>query len=535
MPYNQVQTQKTTLAGSGVSLSDTSIKLKTFGYTNNAGTRVNLVMADFGDIGYGTLEPGTSKEEQISWTGITQNGDGTALLTGVVRGIKFVTPYTTDTTLRFSHAGGTEFVVSNTSAFYQKFLNAGTAETITGVWDFTVSPTVPNPTTALQVANKDYVDDLDVTNVKLTGNQTVAGIKAFSSSPTAPNPTTATQIATKDYVDTTAVAGAPNASETVKGIVEEATQAQVDAGTAVGETGARLFVNPSKLVVDKIKSTLTVGEDVAANDLIAYSTYTYGTNLQQAPIGTNTATAMTSAGTLAGQSFTVPASPAIQYIKNVTFSLISNNGSPNAGTLTATIRATSAGLPTGGDLFSSAAVSMSTLNSTPTDYTFTFPTGTALTAGTMYAIILTPTVYGTTGVVQMTENSDQVANATGLWYNGSSWFTHSSAFGGVGGRDSRFSVTMQTYTSGSGAIRRASAASAGAAATIGFAQTTTTSGNTCPVVTSGILNGFTGLTPGSIYYAGNVPGTISTTAGAVSRKIGVAISATELIVRPDNF
>lgn len=39
----------------------------------------------------------------------------------------------------------------------------------------------------------------------------------------------------------------PDASTTVAGVVEEATQAQVDAGTAAGETGARLFVNPSTL------------------------------------------------------------------------------------------------------------------------------------------------------------------------------------------------------------------------------------------------------------------------------------------------
>ena len=40
-----------------------------------------------------------------------------------------------------------------------------------------------------------------------------------------------------------------DASETVKGIVEEATQAEVTAGTAVGATGARLFINPSTLVL----------------------------------------------------------------------------------------------------------------------------------------------------------------------------------------------------------------------------------------------------------------------------------------------
>lgn len=39
-----------------------------------------------------------------------------------------------------------------------------------------------------------------------------------------------------------------NASETAKGIAEEATQAETNAGTDTGATGARLFVVPSKLL-----------------------------------------------------------------------------------------------------------------------------------------------------------------------------------------------------------------------------------------------------------------------------------------------
>ena len=46
----------------------------------------------------------------------------------------------------------------------------------------------------------------------------------------------------KAYVDT---GGNVNASTTVRGIVEEATLAEVTAGTATGATGARLFMNPS--------------------------------------------------------------------------------------------------------------------------------------------------------------------------------------------------------------------------------------------------------------------------------------------------
>lgn len=51
----------------------------------------------------------------------------------------------------------------------------------------------------------------------------------------------ATQKAVKTYIDTS---GGANASTTVRGIVEEATAAEILAGTATGATGARLFVNP---------------------------------------------------------------------------------------------------------------------------------------------------------------------------------------------------------------------------------------------------------------------------------------------------
>lgn len=54
----------------------------------------------------------------------------------------------------------------------------------------------------------------------------------------------ATQKAIKAYVDGVGVA---NASTTVRGLVEEALDAEVVAGTDTGATGARLFVPPSKL------------------------------------------------------------------------------------------------------------------------------------------------------------------------------------------------------------------------------------------------------------------------------------------------
>ena len=54
-----------------------------------------------------------------------------------------------------------------------------------------------------------------------------------------------TQKAVKAYVD---AGGNVNASTTTKGIVEEATDAEVAVGTAAGGTSARLFVNPSSFI-----------------------------------------------------------------------------------------------------------------------------------------------------------------------------------------------------------------------------------------------------------------------------------------------
>lgn len=70
----------------------------------------------------------------------------------------------------------------------------------------------------------------------------------------------ATQKAVKAYVD---VGGNVNASETVRGIVEEASDAEVTAGTATGATGAKLIVTPAKLstrltsVLANYQATLT--------------------------------------------------------------------------------------------------------------------------------------------------------------------------------------------------------------------------------------------------------------------------------------
>lgn len=201
MSLKYAQLQPFTLAGSGAVVGATTIFLTAF----NSIDGVPLAMTDFGDKGFITLEPGSLDfEEQISFTGVTQNANGTATLTGV-KNVLFLSPYTETSGLSKAHGGGVTAVVSNTSGFYNEFVSRANNEVITGLWQF--------PSGA---------------------NNPIIGVSYVA-------PTIDNQIATKKYVDDVAVSGAPDANETTKGLVQLATNAQMGTATSLGSTGARLI------------------------------------------------------------------------------------------------------------------------------------------------------------------------------------------------------------------------------------------------------------------------------------------------------
>jgi len=168
-----IQAQKFRLSGSGISSSAVSITLQTFNLLDGTA----ITSSNIGSVAFGTLESGTSKEEQISFTGITDNGNGTFTLTGVTRGLRFVAPYDEVSANKFSHAGGSIFVLSNTAGFYDRFAAKDNEETINQVWTFGVTP-----------------------------------------KSTAGSPTISTELVTKAYADALAIAGSPDSDTTTKGI-----------------------------------------------------------------------------------------------------------------------------------------------------------------------------------------------------------------------------------------------------------------------------------------------------------------------------
>lgn len=148
--FKFAQLQPFSLNGSGAIIGDTTIVLKTM--KDIAGNPLTM-SADFGTIGFGTLEPGNgNNEEQISFTGITNNLNGTTTITGVSN-VSFLYPYTQTSGLFKTHAGSTSFIISNTSGFYSKLASTDDDETINGIYTFTQSPLIPTGGTGTQAAN----------------------------------------------------------------------------------------------------------------------------------------------------------------------------------------------------------------------------------------------------------------------------------------------------------------------------------------------------------------------------------------------
>lgn len=165
---------------SSIGTSNTSITLTSF---KEPVSNIPYTMSYLNSsIEYATIDPQTTYKEFISFSGITQNADGTATLTGVVRGLGFSYPYTASTTLAQAHSGQSILILSNPPQLTNQYPAKANDETISGLWTFTQTPLGINP------------------------------------------------------------GGQPNASETVIGVSELATQIEMASSTSLGSTAASLVL-----------------------------------------------------------------------------------------------------------------------------------------------------------------------------------------------------------------------------------------------------------------------------------------------------
>jgi len=209
---------QTFLLASGIGSSDVTILLESFAEPIT-GTKYTMSYLDT-DIVYATLSPKTTSTEFISFTGITQNGDSTATLTGVVRGLSRSYPYTTNASYKVAHSGQSQLILSNSPQFYEEFMTKRNDETISGIKTFSVSPIVPAGATGTQAVNYAQAAAL------------IAG-------------------------------GVADASTTVAGKVLKPSQAEVDAKSATGNDGGSvsrtLMVTPDTLRSTKLSDYVADG------------------------------------------------------------------------------------------------------------------------------------------------------------------------------------------------------------------------------------------------------------------------------------
>ena len=177
------------LAGSGVSSSATSITLQSLTIPQ---TGQKIQDSDLSDTFYITLEPGNRTRQEISsCTTVTQNGGGTATLSGCSRGLSPITPYTASSTLAFVHAGGSQVIFSDPPQLFNQFAAKDNEATITKVWTYSIYPE--------------------------------SGVGA--------NATTTNQLITLGQANSIGNQGAATSTDAISGISEEATQLEMASST----------------------------------------------------------------------------------------------------------------------------------------------------------------------------------------------------------------------------------------------------------------------------------------------------------------
>lgn len=199
---------------SSIGSSDTSVTLTSF---KEPISNIKYTMSYLNSsIEYGTIEPQSNNREFISFTGITQNSDGTAQLTGVIRGLASSYPFTASTTLQLTHSGQTIFILSNPPQLTNQYANRNNQDTILAIWNFAALP---------------------------TSTQTCANGFDFC---------------TKTYIDGIAVSGGATSTYSNIGFVQLANQAQIGSSTA-SSTAA------GPLVIENIFATTTPGSQCTSN------------------------------------------------------------------------------------------------------------------------------------------------------------------------------------------------------------------------------------------------------------------------------
>lgn len=128
---------------SSIGSTDTTLTLSSF-TVPVSGTLITMVLLNT-SIFYFTIAPRTTSSEFCSATGITQNADGTATITGITRGLNKTYPFTSDVAFKIPHSGNSIVILSDVPQIFNKFASLDNDETFAGLITFDQPPIGINP------------------------------------------------------------------------------------------------------------------------------------------------------------------------------------------------------------------------------------------------------------------------------------------------------------------------------------------------------------------------------------------------------
>jgi len=278
--------------------------------------------------------------------------------------------------------------------------------------------------------------------------------------------------------------------------------------------GVASWVSGSSLSDSSI--TITTGENITAGDAVMVADGSEA-KILSAFSNTNTTGEDIGGTNWYYQSFTTSSTTTM--IKRVR-GVFTSNGS--TGTFTVRIRST----PNGSDL---ASVTSGNPNGT-TAFTFNL----AVSPSTTYYIVMDWDNAGNPVSWRGGTTSSYSGGVPGKSTNsGSTWVATTNVTG-----DFAFAV-FESYTT-AGRVYRTSADSGEYVGTgwttnfIGIARASASAAASLSVQINNAYTSFSGLTPGLTYYLSNTPGAIASSAGTVSKKIGISLASTTLLIKQDN-
>lgn len=207
-------------------------------------------------------------------------------ITSMTRGISLLTGTTTGGTAE-SWGRGTSVEITDAPVLLEIINKVSGTQYFDNLLTYTTNHTIASTSNQLAYAGwvasfanvastSAYRTILDSANTFSLGN-TFSATTTFSQGLTLgysiDSGSDALDVANKSYVDGVAIAGASDASQTVKGIVEEATVAEINSSSATGGTGAKLFMTPYAFANSNFAST-TVTSAIATSSSLSYAAKT---------------------------------------------------------------------------------------------------------------------------------------------------------------------------------------------------------------------------------------------------------------------